>query len=214
VLFFLVFAVLNAAGILNWQQTFWIFGLSKAGAIDKFRLFQFVTAPLVHSSLLHLCFNMLTLWMLGPGVEAVLGRNRYLLFSTGCALTGEIALLLLTDGPRMIVMGYSSVIYGLLVAQAVCFPNNTLYMFGLFPLKMKYAVLMLAGIELYLSLASGAGQVLHVGHLFGAAAALVMLKAFRAGDRLRASRWPETRLQCITMKPVRRAALGDVPWKL
>ena len=41
-----------------------------------------------------------------------------------------------------ILLGYSSVIFGLIVAQAMLFPDSLIMVFGLFPLKMKYAALL------------------------------------------------------------------------
>ena len=46
-------------------------------------------------------------------------------------------------------------------------------------MKMKYAVLILGAVELYLTISPGRGGVAHVAHLFGAIAAFVYLKVLR-----------------------------------
>src|SRR5205823_5171737 len=73
--------LLDRAGIIPARQVFAYLGFSFEGAIRHLWVHQFVTAALVHGGLAHLVFNMLTLWMLGPAVERVLGRGRYLLLS-------------------------------------------------------------------------------------------------------------------------------------
>lgn len=44
---------------------------------DMFRPFQFVTSMFMHGDLMHLAFNMMSLYFLGPWVERVLGPKRF-----------------------------------------------------------------------------------------------------------------------------------------
>jgi len=44
---------------------------------DEFRPYQLVTSMLMHKDLMHLLFNMLTLFFLGPMVEQALGIKRF-----------------------------------------------------------------------------------------------------------------------------------------
>lgn len=125
---------------------------------------------------MHLVFNLLTLWVLGPGVERMLGKGRYLFFSFLCAVCGFTGFLLFTRGGGNIAIGYSGVIYGILIAQAMYRPNSVLYFFGLFPLRMKHAVLVLGVIALYLTASPDRDGVAHAAHLFGVLGAFVYLK--------------------------------------
>jgi len=177
---FLTVVVLDVAGVVSRQQVFVFLGLSWPGVVERLWLHQFVTAPLLHGGILHLLFNMLSLWMLGPGVETVLGKARYVLFTALCAVTSMLGFLLFDWGRGHIVCGYSGVIFGILVAQAVLHPDTRIAIFAFFPLKMKHAALLLGAVELYLTMSPESGGIAHAAHLFGAATAFVYLRACRS----------------------------------
>ncbi len=173
---FVAVFLLDRLNTVSQEQIFYLFGLSYDGVVRHVRLHQFITAALLHGSLAHLLFNMLTLWMLGPAIEAALGRGRYLFFSFFCAACGFAGFLLFGRGGGGIAIGYSGVIFGILVAQAVFSPNSVLYFFGLFPMRMKHAVLLLGAIALYMTLSPQRDGVAHAAHLFGALGAFMYLK--------------------------------------
>ena len=68
-------------------------------------------------------------------------------------------------------------LFGILVAQAIFFPERTLYAYFFFPMKMKQAAMALSMVEIYLTLAGQRSEVAHAAHLFGAIAAWMCLKA-------------------------------------
>ena len=176
---FLTVAALDVVRVISRQRAFLFLGLSCPGIAERLWLHQFVTAPLLHGSIVHLLFNMLSLWMLGPGVETVLGKARYVLFTALCAVTSMLGFLLFDWGRGHIVCGYSGVIFGILVAQAVLHPDTRIAIFAFFPLKMKHAALLLGAVELYLTVSPESGGIAHAAHLFGAATAFVYLRASR-----------------------------------
>ncbi|HNQ89493.1 MAG TPA: rhomboid family intramembrane serine protease [Verrucomicrobiota bacterium] len=154
-------------------------GLSYAGVVERHWLFQWVTAPLLHANVYHLLFNMLSLWMLGPDIEGILGRRRYIVLSITSAVCGMAGFLVLDRGQGHIVMGYSGVIFGILVAQAVFNPDKRLLLY-FFPIPMRHAVLILGAVELYLAVApEEGGTVAHAAHLFGAGSAYGLLRFWR-----------------------------------
>ena len=171
--------LLDKLGIVNWYTAIQILGLSHLGVFDHFWLFQFFTAPLLHASVVHLAFNMLALWTMGPGVQRMLGAKRYVMFSVACAFVGLTAAMLLDHDGRSIIFGYSSVIFGLLIAQATFFPDSQVVVFGFFPVRMKYAVVVLGAIELCLVAWPEDQCIAHAGHLFGAATAFVLLRLWK-----------------------------------
>ena len=124
-----------------------------------------------------------------------------------------IGFLLWTWGTATIVAGYSGVIFGLLVAQAVFFPNQVLYIYAFFPLKMKHAVLVLGAVALYLTLSPGRSGIAHVSHLFGALGAWVYLKATQ---RRRVDVEPRTAdLNRVPMGQLpSRKNRTQIPWEL
>lgn len=158
-----------------------ILGLSYPGIVEHFRVFQVFSAPLLHANLTHLLFNMLSLWMLGPDVERVMGKRRYILFSLLCALSAMCGFLLFDRGRGGIVLGYSGVIFGLLVAQAAYFPDKRLLLFFIFPVKMRHAALLLGAIALYLAMVPGeGGRIAHSAHLCGGLTAFGVLRLWRS----------------------------------
>ena len=173
---FLAVMAFDILGVVPRQDMVSVLGLSYAGLFQRKFVFEFVTAPLLHANLTHLLFNMLSLWMLGPDVENRLGRTRYILFSGFCAISGMVGFLAFNWHTGHVVIGYSGVIFGILVAQAMFFPNNVVAIFAFFPLKMKYAVLLLGAVELYLTVSPEGAGVAHSAHLFGAVAAFAFLR--------------------------------------
>ncbi|MEO7348647.1 MAG: rhomboid family intramembrane serine protease [Terrimesophilobacter sp.] len=77
---------------------------------------RMITSIFAHSpgSLLHIMFNMFSLFIIGPPLEAALGRWRYLTLYLLSGLGGSVAVLLLS--PTSAVLGASGAIFGLLGA--------------------------------------------------------------------------------------------------
>lgn len=168
VVVFVSVAALDIADIVPREQVFLRFGLSYDGVLGHWRVYQFVTAPLLHGGFFQLIFNMLALITLGPNVEKALGRVRYLELSAISGFASMAVFLMLTRETGQIGFGYSDVLFGVFVAQAVYFPEQTVMVYGVFPMKMKYTVVVLAAIVLYTS-ASQRGGVPELAHFAGAA---------------------------------------------
>ena len=134
---FIAVQLLDVVGVMPRERVVWLFGLSYEGVIGQGRLYQFFTAPFLHATFLDLLFNMLALITLGPAVERTLGKVQFLKLSALSAMASMIAFLLLS--PRSAVaVGYSDVMFGVFVAQAVFFPDQTVMVYGVFPLKMRF----------------------------------------------------------------------------
>lgn len=58
---------------------------------ELFRPFQIVTSMFMHGSIMHLAFNMMSLYFLGPFVEKVMGSERFLMFYLLCGLGATAA---------------------------------------------------------------------------------------------------------------------------
>jgi len=177
-----VVGLLDGFGIVSVDTSASFLGLSRIGIFHHRLLYQFLTAPLLHANVTHLLFNMLALWMLGTFVEQAMGRSRYIFFTLVCGFVSMLGFLLLARNPASIVMGYSGIIFGILVGQAVFFPENRIFMFYFFPMKMKHAVFVLASVELYLTVSPERDGVANSAHLFGALAGWGFLKMARRRD--------------------------------
>jgi len=79
---------------------------------------QLLTSAFSHLEIPHLGFNMLALWFLGPQLERVIGRARFLALYLVSALTGSAAVMWLSD-PGSTTLGASGAVFGLLGALLV-----------------------------------------------------------------------------------------------
>lgn len=80
--------------------------------------YRLLTAIFLHQQLIHIGFNMLSLWWIGPGLEVALGRARYLTLYLLSGLGGS-ALSFLVAGAGSESLGASGAIFGLLGATFV-----------------------------------------------------------------------------------------------
>jgi membrane associated rhomboid family serine protease len=141
-------------------------------------VWQLVTYLFLHGSVFHLVFNMLALWMFGSPLESDWGMRRFLRYYFICGIGAGVFDLVLNlalgGGPPTI--GASGAIYGVLLAFGVCYPEQTVLMNFLFPIKAKYMVAIYAAIALYSSLGVNSG-VSNIAHLGGMVVGFVYLKS-------------------------------------
>ncbi|MEV6314146.1 rhomboid family intramembrane serine protease [Streptomyces sp. NPDC051776] len=80
--------------------------------------YRLLTAMFLHQQVMHIAFNMLSLWWLGPPLEAALGRVRFLALYLLSGLGGS-ALSFLLAAQNQPSLGASGAVFGLLGATAV-----------------------------------------------------------------------------------------------
>jgi len=79
---------------------------------------QLITSAFSHVQPLHIAFNMLALYFLGPQLERVTGRVRFLAIYFFSALAGSVAVLWLSE-PYSSTLGASGAVFGLIGALLV-----------------------------------------------------------------------------------------------
>ncbi len=170
----MVVAVRDHRGFLD------LFGLSAQGTFLQFRIWQPLTYLFLHGTFTHLLFNMLTLWMFGTQIERDWGTRRFLRYYFLCGLAAAVCVLLanvlFSDWARPTI-GASGAIFGVLVAFGVLYPEQTILMNFLFPIKAKYLVMIYAAIQLLITFSSPNSSVSTVAHLGGMAFGYLYLKA-------------------------------------
>jgi membrane associated rhomboid family serine protease len=135
-------------------------------------LYQPFTYMFLHGSIGHIFFNMFALWMFGTEIEFSWGSKPFARFYLLAGLAGAFLTLVVNSSQPYPVIGASAAIYGVLVAYWIMFPNRYLYIYFLFPIKVKWAI---PGMMLLGFLFSG-GNIAHMAHLGGAVYALLFLK--------------------------------------
>jgi membrane associated rhomboid family serine protease len=153
----------------------------------NFAGYQVFTHMFMHGDVMHLVFNMLTLFFFGPMVEMVWGERRFLTYYVVCGL-GAYALYMGVqywelqregiplDEWNVPMLGASGAIFGLLAAFAFHFPNHTVQL--IFPpvaLKAKYFVPIMAGLELVYGVQRFSTSVAHFAHLGGALTGFLLI---------------------------------------
>jgi membrane associated rhomboid family serine protease len=161
-------------------------GLRPAAVLGQFQLWQIATYMFLHAGVFHLLFNMLALWMFGTELERIWGTRYFLkyYFVTGVgsgALTVLFSLLPFGFAAQLhdsIIIGASGAIYGLLLAYALYFPDQPIYLYFVFPIRARYFVLIIGALAFYSSLAGGSG-VASATHLSGIVIGYLFLKSAR-----------------------------------
>lgn len=152
------------------------FGLIPALVIQNFELWRLVTYMFLHGGMFHVLINMFILWMFGVTIEQTWGTKRFLFYYFMTGIAGGIFTTIFQPSSMVPTIGASGAIYGLLVAYAVMFPNQTMYIYFLIPMKVKYAVILFVGLEFFGSLGSTPDGIGHLAHLGGAVVGFIYLK--------------------------------------
>jgi membrane associated rhomboid family serine protease len=88
--------------------------------------FSVLSAMFLHADFWHLTGNMMLLWLLGDGVERVMGHLRFIVFYLLCGLGGAAAHIVSDPGSLDPVVGASGAISGVLAAAVMRDPRARL----------------------------------------------------------------------------------------
>jgi len=153
-----------------------IFGLSSNDVWPM--IWQPLTYMFIHGDFFHLFMNMFVLWMFGTEMESIWGSRGFLkyYFTTGIG-SGIIWFLLNISNPFSVLIGASGAIYGVLLAYGLMFPNRKILIYFLFPIKVKYFVLLLGVIAFISSIGDTGSNISHLTHLSGMLIGFIYLKS-------------------------------------
>lgn len=171
----------RATGMLSYERMVETLGFVPADALERFRLWQFITYAFVHSKWpTHVLFNMWVLWSFGADIERHIGARRflqvYLLSAVGAVLFQIPAAYLLTNSVATPVVGASGAVLAILVIFAGFFPERRLYFFVFGPFPARVLVIILVGIDLALLLGDSNSGVASAVHLGGVICGLAYLR--------------------------------------
>ncbi len=153
-------------------EWFSLYPVSLSAALQLWRL---VTYQFLHGSVLHILFNMLGLFFLGPTLERHWGSKRFLIFYLSCGVAGGLFyLLLVAIGflPALYMVGASGAILGMLAACAILFPHFVVFIF-LFPVPIRVAAIAFTVIYFIAVITRGANAGGDAAHLAGMAAGAI-----------------------------------------
>ena len=165
---------------------------------DFFEPYQIVTHMFMHGSFPHLFFNMFALFMFGVMIEKAWGPKKFLIFYLACglasafaqmgnymfdfskidsmSLTGEMNVQYQAVLQRAYTVGASGAIMGIFAAFAYLFPNTELIIFPIpVPIKAKFAVAIMAAIDIFGGVYSTSSGIAHFAHLGGLAMGFIFV---------------------------------------
>ena len=119
------------------------------------QIWRLFTAQYLHDvrSLNHILFNMIGLYFLGRALERIWSPRKFLVIYTLSGLAGNLLYLLLSwsgwfgwFSMQLPLVGASGCILGLLGVCAVLFPRAEVYVYFIFPIKIRTAAIVFAGL--------------------------------------------------------------------
>lgn len=154
---FLINSIMGLAGKISLVP--WL-GLSWNG-ITSGLVFQPLTFAFMETSVLGVIFNCLLVWFIGSDLELKWGVRFYAKYLAICVLSSAalyIGLGFFGIGGSVLA-GMGGITYALLVAYGLIYSERLLTFMLIFPMKAKYFCMVLAGLQLYLSVFSAHGAI-------------------------------------------------------
>ncbi len=171
-----VFVLQVFTGLLRTNFLEIYFGLVPVRVTQDFMIWQFVTYMFLHGGVFHILINMLMLYMFGNELERLWGTGQFVRYYFITGIGAGICSWIVGINTLAVIIGASGAIYGLLLAYGVTFPNRIVYLSFLFPIKVKWMVLIMGGVAFLSSISQPNSGVAHVAHLGGMLVGYVYLK--------------------------------------
>lgn len=153
------------------------FALVPVDVVTRFYVWELATYLFLHGGFFHILFNMLALWFFGKDLEDIWGTRRFLQFYFFCGICAGIVAVLanfLFGSRTTPTIGASGAIFGILLVAAVLWPDRII-IFYIFPIKLKYFVMIMGAIEFF-GLRDLNSGVSNVAHLSGMGFGYIFLK--------------------------------------
>jgi membrane associated rhomboid family serine protease len=157
---------------------------------SEFMPFQLFTHMFLHADLLHLFFNMLWLYFMGPLIEQYIGEKKFIILyvvsGIGAGVLQNFSYMF--DYPDMAVgipsLGASGAVAGVMMAAALKFPNMEIVLFPIpIPIKMKYFVVLYAAYELFQGMSRANTGIAHFAHLGGMIFGAILILLWNQTDK-------------------------------
>lgn len=173
------------AGLVGLDAPLGLLYLIPHDVVHFFTIWQLATYMFLHGGFWHIVWNMLGLWMFGADLERLWGTRRFLNFYFVCGIGAGICVVLLNyilpwGNPNSATLGSSGAIFGILLANAVLFPDRTVMWGFLIPIQMKWFVL-IYGVITFMSSFQPSNGVSQFAHLGGMLFGYLWLKSPKSG---------------------------------
>ena len=152
-----------------------LFGLVPKMVWSEFMLWQPFTYLFFHGGVWHVLINMFVLWMFGSELERLWGKERFLKFYFVTGVGAGLVTMLFGLNSMTPIVGASGAVYGILLAYGLTYPNRTVYLYGIIPIKSLWFVIGI-GIIAFMSSFDNVSQISHLTHLSGMVIGYLILK--------------------------------------
>ena len=176
----------------------------------SFHIWQFVTYMFMHFDFSHLFFNMFAVLMFAPVLEREWGATKFLVFYLICGLGAALVqegvwALMFGDqlslypeyADRLVTIGASGAVFGILLAFGWLFPDVSMYLFFIpIPIRARVMVIGYAVVELFAGLGGmvfSGDNVAHFAHLGGMLFGWLVLLYWKYGEKYVRSLWSSLR---------------------
>lgn len=176
----IVFGLVLLGALIGLDSQTFVLSVGALIPIEFTQVWRFLTYNFVHVSFMHFLFNMLMLWMFGDEVAEFMGARKFVglyIFSGIFAGVFSIPFYLFGSlSPYAMIIGASGALMGVFVAYYKFFPERTLLLFFIIPLKMKYAIWVLIALDIMMSQTND--SIAHFTHLGGVLAGFIFMNFF------------------------------------
>lgn len=135
------------------------------------KVWQVVTYMFLHDvqSPFHIILNLVILYMFGGQMELRWGSKNFVFYFLLCGLSGALAVLLWSAvfPLRMATIGASGAILGILAAYCLTWPERSIYLLGVLPLKGKHLLLITVGIDFLFFIVPADNRISFQAHMGG-----------------------------------------------
>ncbi len=167
-----------------------VFSLVPVLVFPGFQIWRVMSYMFLHGNFSHILFNMIGLFFFGPPLERYLGTRQFYYFYFICGVGAGVACVpfyLLLGGAQTVIIGASGAIFGVLVGYGVLYPNSTILLGFILPVKAKWLVIFYGAMEFFATVSYTRGEasgVASVAHLAGLVIGYLYLRRFRDLKRL------------------------------
>jgi len=138
------------------------------------RPWTLVTYMFLHAGFGHLFFNMIGLFFFGPRLEATLGSRDFLRLYLFSGLGGAAFSFLFA--PQAAVVGASGAVFGILLAFALLWPREKIFIWGVLPVEARWLIGFLGAMALFSGVTGAQSGIAHFAHLGGFAGGWLYLR--------------------------------------
>lgn len=152
-----------------------LFGLVPKLVWSELMIWQPFTYIFFHGGIWHVLINMFVLWMFGSELERLWGKQHFLKYYFVTGIGSGLITMFLGFNSMIPIVGASGAVYGVLLAYGLTYPNRTVYLYGIIPIKSLWFVMGI-GLIAFMSSLNNVSQISHLTHLSGMVIGYFMLK--------------------------------------